>query len=124
MRVAAALVGAEHDVVRRRVAKGRQVLKCWPNFEVTTTALDILLIFCLVLNNELFALIAERVKGCRHTKELRIFCRLQAPVLFIVLADAEGARGRSGGIGQLCRPPLLIEGRVRPIRRSRPRGRR
>ena len=59
----AALVRAEHDVVRRGVAKGLGVAELRPDLHVATAALDVLLVLCLVLDDQLLARIAEGVEA-------------------------------------------------------------
>jgi hypothetical protein len=52
-------VGTEHDVVRGvTVHTGLVQIRC-EHFDISTTAINVLLVFYLELDNEVFSLIAE-----------------------------------------------------------------
>ena len=65
----AALVRAEHDVVRRGVAEGLGVAELRPDLHVAAAALDVLLVLGLVLDDQLLARIAEGVKARGEAEE-------------------------------------------------------
>ena len=65
----AALVRAEHDVVRRGVAEGLGVAELRPDLHVASTALDVLLVLGLVLDDQLLARIAEGVEARGEAEE-------------------------------------------------------
>merc|ERR1719401_1685261 len=67
-----ALVRAEHDVVRGGVAEGGRVVHLRADLEVPATALDVLLILRLILDDQVLALVAERVEARRDAEELGV----------------------------------------------------
>mmetsp|Transcript_5399 Transcript_5399/g.12335 ORF Transcript_5399/g.12335 Transcript_5399/m.12335 type:complete len:200 (+) Transcript_5399:800-1399(+) len=80
-----ALVRPEHDVVRRRVAERGQVVEFGPDLHVPAAALHVLLVLGLVLDNELFAFVAEGREGGSDSKESGVLGRLDALVFGLVL---------------------------------------
>merc|ERR1719499_2782679 len=80
----AALVGAEHDVVGSGVAECREVVELWADLQVATTALNILLVLCLVLDDQVHASVAEGVEGGSDAEELRVLRGLNAVVRSIL----------------------------------------
>ena len=65
----AALVGAEHDVVRRGVTERLGIAELWPDLDVAAAALDVLLVLRLVLDDQLLALVAEGVEASGEAEE-------------------------------------------------------
>ena len=65
----AALVGAEHDVVRRGVTERLGIAELWPYLDVAAAALDVLLVLRLVLDDQLLALVAEGVEASGEAEE-------------------------------------------------------
>ena len=80
----AALVRAEHDVVRRGVSERLGVAELWAHLDVTTAALDVLLILGLVLDDQLLAGIAEGVEARGEAEEAGVLGGLHALVLRLV----------------------------------------
>mmetsp|Transcript_81898 Transcript_81898/g.264360 ORF Transcript_81898/g.264360 Transcript_81898/m.264360 type:complete len:411 (-) Transcript_81898:74-1306(-) len=87
----AALVRAKHDVVDRRVAEGRGIAHLRADLHVAATALHVLLVLGLVLNDQLLALVAEGVEACRKAEELGVLAGLDAPVLDLIREPLAGA---------------------------------
>jgi hypothetical protein len=56
----------------------------WANLQVSTTTLNILLIFGLVLDDQILALVAERVKARCDPEELGVLLSLDALVSRLV----------------------------------------
>ena len=75
----AALVRAEHNVVRSGVAEGLGIAELWPDLDVAATALDVLLVLRLVLDDQLLAGVAEGVEAGGKAEEPRVLRCLQPP---------------------------------------------
>ena len=80
----AALVRAEHDVVRRGVSERLGVAELWADLDVAAAALDVLLILGLVLDDQLLAGVAEGVKARGEAEEAGVLGGLHALVLRLV----------------------------------------
>merc|ERR1719230_1797771 len=80
----AALVRTEHDVVGCRVAKCRRIIQLWAYLHIPTSALDILLILRLVMDDQILAFVAKRFEIGSDSEELRVRTRLDTGVFFFV----------------------------------------
>ena len=80
----AALVRAEHDVVRRGVSESLGVAELGADLDVAAAALDVLLILGLVLDDQLLAGVAEGVEACGEAEEAGVLGGLHALVLCLV----------------------------------------
>ena len=65
-RVASALVRTKLDVVDRRVSESIGVIELWTQLNIATTALNLLLALCLVLDEDVIVVVAE-VSKCAET---------------------------------------------------------
>ena len=70
----AALVRAEHDVVRSGVAESLGIAELRPDLDVAATALDVLLVLRLVLDDQLLALVAEGVEARGEAEKPGVLC--------------------------------------------------
>merc|ERR1712032_1750430 len=80
----AALIWPEHDVVSSWVAETCSILQLWTHFHISTAAFDILLVLCLILDDEITPIIAEGIETSRYTEELGILACLDARVLCLI----------------------------------------
>mmetsp|Transcript_81906 Transcript_81906/g.264387 ORF Transcript_81906/g.264387 Transcript_81906/m.264387 type:complete len:286 (-) Transcript_81906:74-931(-) len=87
----AALVRAKHDVVARRVTEGRGIAHLRADLHVAATALHVLLVLGLVLNDQLLALVAEGLEACRKAEEFGVLAGLDALVLDLIREPLAGA---------------------------------
>ena len=80
----AALVRAEHDVVRSGVAEGLGIAQLWPDLDVAATALDVLLVLRLVLDDQLLAGVAKGVEAGGEAEESGVLRGLHSLVLRLI----------------------------------------
>merc|ERR1719410_754220 len=116
------LVRSEHDVVHSGIAELGCIVHFRAQLDVAASALHILLVLGLVLDNQILVCIAEGIKAGRNAEELGILAGLDALILGLVVVPfacaCDPLAGGSLAVLPLAHCPPVLPARAESLRKQ------